>query len=289
MGPEVSTRQLVRYLVKEGYKTACIASALEMSRTYCYELLKETQPAQPANKDEDLKSKIKALCLEFSTYGYRLISAWLRHRFHLKVNRKKVCRLMKEMNLLVKRPSKHAKRTRKHGKITVTKSNEHFQADMTKVWCGRDGWGYLFAFIDAFDKEIVGYHFSKTCNTDDMLAALNMALNYRFPFGVRGHGLIVRTDNGCQMTSRRFIKSLLTCEITHQRTGYNNPDANAFIERWFKTLKQDEVWLKEYSDFNDARANIEAFIKFYNEERLHSAIKYMTPKAFYETFAQKAA
>jgi putative transposase len=252
-------------------------------------LLKEKQPSQSVNNDEDLKAKIKALCLEHPTHGYRLIKAWLKNKFNLIVNRKKVYRLMKEMNLSIKQPSKFATRIRHHGKIPVSKSNEHFQADMTKIWCGRDGWGYLFAFIDGYDKEIVGYHFSKTCNTDDILVALDLALNYRFPFGVRGQGLIVRTDNGCQMTSRRFIKSLLTCEITHQRTGYNNPDANAFIERWFKTLKQDEVWLKEYSDFNEAKTNIEAFIKFYNEERPHSAIKYMAPKAFYETFAQKVA
>jgi len=252
-------------------------------------LLKEKQPSQSVNNDEDLKAKIKALCLEHPTHGYILIKAWLKNKFNLIVNRKKVYRLMKEMNLSIKQPSKFATRIRHHGKIPVSKSNEHFQADMTKIWCGRDGWGYLFAFIDGYDKEIVGYHFSKTCNTDDILVALDLALNYRFPFGVRGQGLIVRTDNGCQMTSRRFIKSLLTCEITHQRTGYNNPDANAFIERWFKTLKQDEVWLKEYSDFNEAKTNIEAFIKFYNEERPHSAIKYMAPKAFYETFAQKVA
>jgi putative transposase len=162
LGPEISTRELVNVLVAEGYKIAKISSTLGIPRTYCYELLKEKQPIQPVDKDQDLRTKIKALCLEFSTHGYRFITAWLKHRFKLIVNRKKVYRLMKEMNLLVKQPSKHATRTRERGKIIVTRSNEHFQADMTKIWCGRDGWGYLFAFIDAFDKEIVGYHFTKS-------------------------------------------------------------------------------------------------------------------------------
>ncbi|MEW6772088.1 MAG: integrase core domain-containing protein [Bacillota bacterium] len=66
---------------------------------------------------------------------------------------------------------------------------------------------------------------------------------------------------------------LRDCGITHERTGYNNPDANAFIERWFRTLKEEAVWLTEYRDFDEARQDIERYIRFYNTERLHSATR----------------
>ncbi|AEJ43378.1 Integrase catalytic region [Alicyclobacillus acidocaldarius subsp. acidocaldarius Tc-4-1] len=112
---------------------------------------------------------------------------------------------------------------------------------MTKVWCGKDGWGYLFAVIDAYDREIVGYSFSRFCRTEDLLNAVDMALDYRFPNGVQGAGLTLRTDNGCQMTSRRFIEAMKACQINHERTGFNNPDADGYIERFFRSLKEEEV------------------------------------------------
>ncbi|WP_236018429.1 DDE-type integrase/transposase/recombinase, partial [Alicyclobacillus suci] len=66
--------------------------------------------------------------------------------------------------------------------------------DMTKIWCGKDGWGYLFAVIDAYDREIVGYSFSRYCRTEELLQAVDNAFNYRFPSGVRGANLTLRTD-----------------------------------------------------------------------------------------------
>jgi putative transposase len=100
-----------------------------------------------------------------------------------------------------------------------------------------------------------------------------MALNYRFPHGTRDQNLTIRSDNGCQMTSKRFVKVLRDCGITHERTGFNNPDANAFIERWFRTLKEEVVWLNEYRTFDEAKQDIERYIQFYNTERLHSATR----------------
>ncbi|GMA58943.1 hypothetical protein GCM10025858_34460 [Alicyclobacillus sacchari] len=151
---------------------------------------------------------------------------------------------------------------------------------MTKVWCGKDGWGYLFAVIDAYDREIVGYSFSRFCRTEDLLNAVDMALNYRFPSGVQGAGLTLRTDNGCQMTSRRFIQAMRACQINHERTGYNNPDDDGYIERFFRSLKEEEVWLQEYSSFAEAKAAIESYIHFYNTDRPHSALGYRSPLEF---------
>lgn len=150
---------------------------------------------------------------------------------------------MKELGLLVETKQYTAKRKKQSGKIPVKQSNEHFQTDMTKIWCGKDGWGYLFAVIAAYDKEIVGYKFSRFCRTDELLSAVNDSINYRFPQGVKDQGLAIRSDNGCQMTSRRYVKALKDAGIKQEGTGYNNPDGDAYIERFFRTLKEETVWV----------------------------------------------
>lgn len=97
--------------------------------------------------------------------------------------------MMKEVGLVVTVPERRARRKKKYGKIEVTRSNEHFQVDMTKVWCGRDGCGYLFAVIDAFDRELIGYKLSRWCRTDELMEAVEMALQRRFPPGAERPGV----------------------------------------------------------------------------------------------------
>lgn len=290
MGPKVNTRELVQNLAKEGYSVPQITAALQINRTYGYSLLKQRSPQKRTRKDESqIRQRIQELCGEFPTNGYRRIRVWLKKKHQQIVNHKRVYRIMKEMGLLVQTSCKIAKRKKNRGRIPVSHSNQHFQTDMTKIWCGSDGWGYLFAVIDAYDKEIVGYSFSRFCRTEELLKAVNQALNYRFPQGVKGQDLTIRSDNGCQMTSRRYVKALKDAGIKQERTGYNNPDADAYIERWFRTLKEETVWLQEYSSFLEAKKDLEHFIHFYNEERPHSALQYMSPKEFRQFITSNVA
>ncbi|WP_093231815.1 IS3 family transposase [Thermoflavimicrobium dichotomicum] len=276
--------------MEEGYSIPQITKALRMNRTYGYELIKEKAPKKRVQNDEaTLRQKIQELCGMFPTNGYRRIRIWLKKKYGINVNHKRVYRIMKELGLLSKPAHYQAKRKKKIGKIPISRSNEHFQVDMTKIWCGQDGWGYLFAVIDAYDKEIVGYKFSRFCRTDELLFAVDQALNNRFPFGTQGKGLTIRSDNGCQMTSRRYMKALKDAGIKQERTGYNNPDADAYIERWFRTLKEETVWLQEYSSFFEAKNNIDQYIKFYNDERPHSALGYLSPKEFRQSITSNVA
>ncbi|WP_370589786.1 IS3 family transposase [Thermoactinomyces sp. CICC 10523] len=274
----------MRILHGEGDSVPQITAALRINRTYGYALLKEYEPKKRERSDEALRQKIQELCGEFPTNGYRRIRVWLYKRYQLRVNHKRVYRIMKELGLLTRSKGGTAKRKKQSGRIPVTGSNQHFQVDMTKIWCGRDGWGYLFAVIDAYDKEIVGYSFSRFCRTDELLSAVNQALEKRFPQGVKGRGLMIRSDNGCQMTSCRYVKALQDAGIKQERTGYNNPDADAYIERWFRTLKEETVWLQEYSSFLEAKKDIDHYIQFYNSERPHSALGYLSPKEFRQLF-----
>jgi putative transposase len=282
---------MVRHLHSLGFKMSLISKTLKLSRTYGYSLLREL-PTERSNEipDLDLRKEIRLLCQQFPTYGYRRITALLRRKQAWStVNRKRVARLMSEESLQQRSIIKPARRKKSWGCIEVSKSNEHFQVDMTKVWCGKDGWGYLFAVIDAYDREIVGYKFSRWCRTQELLDAVNQAFNYRFPRGVEGYDLRLRSDNGCQMTSRRFVKALQDCGVIHERTGYNNPDSNAYIERWFRTLKEECVWLKEYSSLDEAKSDIKHFIQFYNEERVHSQLDYHSPAQFRQITTSKVA
>jgi putative transposase len=195
------------------------------------------------------------------------------------VNRKRVLRLCRELGILVTVRARRAKRREVRGRIEVTASDQHWQAEMTKLWCGRDGWRYLFGVIDAYDREVIGYRLHLTCRSEDLLGALDQALLSRFAQGP-SPGLALRTDNGPQMTSRKFKGALEACEITHERTGYNNPDGDAYIERFFRTLKEEEVWLHDYACVAEASEAIARFIAYYNAERPHQALGYRSPQEF---------
>jgi len=283
----MSIRQRVQVLRVQGFAVAVVAQALGISRSWAY-ALSRGQPTPPRpDRDGELKAQLRALAGEFPTHGYRRLTVWLRKRWGQRVNRKRVLRLCRELGLLVTVRARRAKRRELRGRIEVTASDQHWQADLTKVWCGQDGWGYLFGVIDAYDREVMGYQFQLTCRTQDLLGALDEALVDRFAQGSAPGlacrpcgGLALRTDNGPQMTSRRFTGVLAACEIAHERTGYNNPDGDAYIERFFRTLKEEEVWLKDYGSFAEASEAIARFIAYYNAERPHSALGYLSPQEF---------
>jgi putative transposase len=87
------------------------------------------------------------------------------------------------------------------------------------------------------------------------------------------------------MTSRRYVKALQDFGIKQERMCYNNPNADAYIERWFRTREEETVWLQKYSSFLEAKKDIERYIQFYNEQR-HSALGYLSPKEFRQLFLQ---
>ena len=106
--------------------------------------------------------------------------------------------------------------------------NHVWQSDMTKVWAGPSvGWAYLVAVIDCCTREIVGWDLSLRCRTEEALAALNRAVLEVLPFGSRGMGLTLTTDNGTQFTSARYVETLHQLGITHRRTAYNHPEGNS--------------------------------------------------------------
>ncbi len=159
--------------------------------------------------------------------------------------------------------------------------NRVWEQDITYIWCGKDGWCYLFNIIDCYTREWIAYTFSVACGTDEAINTLEKAIMDRFPDGTTPNGLTVRNDGGFQYTSHRFIKTLQAFGIKHEVTGKNRPDEDAYIESFHRWLKEDYVWQHEFQTFQEADELMKQFFKHYNWNRPHSSLKYMTPKQFY--------
>ena len=170
------------------------------------------------------------------------------------VNGKRVLRVMRERGLLVRQRRFQVSRRKDWGKVEAPHPNHVWQSDMTKIWAGPSvGWAYLVSVIDCCTREIVGWDLSLRCRTEEALAALNRAVLEVLPFGSRGMGLTLTTDNGTQFTSARYVETLNRLGITHRRTAYNHPEGNSYIERFHRSLKEEEVWLNEYQTFDQAQ------------------------------------
>ncbi|MGO9865274.1 MAG: transposase, partial [Terriglobales bacterium] len=115
------------------------------------------------------------------------------------------------------------------------------------------------------------------CRTEEALAALNRAVLEVLPFGSRGTGLTLTTDNGTQFTSARYVETLNRLGITHRRTAYNHPEGNSYIERFHRSLKEEEGWLNEYQNFDQAELSIARWIEEYNHDRPHRGLHGRTP------------
>jgi putative transposase len=108
-------------------------------------------------------------------------------------------------------------------------------------------------------------------------AAIEQAVLKRLPAGSRDANLTLTTDNGTQFTSTRFVQTLSRLGITHRRTAYHHPEGNSYIERFHRSLKEEEVWVHEYCSLEEARASIGLWIEEYNHNRPHQSLKNRTP------------
>jgi putative transposase len=199
-------------------------------------------------QDESLLPRIQTLKADHPFWGYRRIWAYLRFGEQLPINKKRILRLMREHQLLVQ-PNRRLKapRTSTGSKPRPTRPNEWWGIDMTKALVGGFGWVYIVIVLDWYTKKIVGYYAGMQCKSQDWLAALDMAVNRQFPNGARDQGLSLMSDNGCQPTSRAFMEACSALRIQQAFTSYNNPKGNADTERLMRTLKEECLWLQQWT------------------------------------------
>jgi len=269
-------------MVAQGFTATLVAATLAISRSSLYY---RKQP-RSNRADRQYDEQIVVACGEKPAYGYRRVAWWLRRKENLVVNRKRVLRVMRERGLLVRSRRLRARRKKEWGRVEAATPNQIWQSDMTKIWAGAAvGWAYLVSVIDCCTREILSWNLSQRCRTEEALEAVEQAVLARLPQGSREARVTLTTDNGTQFTSTRFIETLNRLGITHRRTAYNHPEGNSYIERFHRSLKEEEVWTTEYRDVQEARASIARWILEYNHDRPHRGVQNRTPHEAFLSFA----
>jgi putative transposase len=250
---------------------------LAVSRSSIYR-----KPAAVSEQDRAIMALIDRQYLARPYYGSRRMAAWLATQGHL-VNRKRVQRLMRLMALVAvyQRPdtSKPAAAHKAYpyllGGLSIEQVNQVWCSDITYIPMAK-GFLYLVAVMDWYSRAVLAWRLSNTLGADFCIEALEEALA-RY-----GKPEIFNTDQGCQFTGTEFTGVLEHCGITISMDGKGRCMDNVFIERLWRSLKYEEVYLHAYASVAEAKAGIGAWLSFYNEERQHQSLGYRTPRQIYE-------
>lgn len=270
-------------LVDQGLSINKASQLAGVSRSACYY---NPNPRTVAPKPEVVEA-VREQCMARVSYGYRRVTAMLRRK-GLCINKKAVQRIMRLNGWL--KPFHQRYRTRTGQTLPhPTRPDEYWQADMTKVYCGRDGWAYLFNVLDCCTREWLGYNFTTTCATSDNEPSVTMALENHSPQTMQIAGLRFQSDNGGQYTSRRFETFLKQCGFEHETIRKKTPEDNAYIESFHATLKTEYLWPHEFESYQHALQVIQSAFVDYNNERIHSSLGYKTPSEFYKEELKKVS
>lgn len=240
-------------------------------------------------QDKSILPFIEQIKSEHPFWGYRRV--WARLKFHhgLAINKKRVHRIMKENELIIKqRAILKATRTPR-SKPKAEKVNQFWGIDMTKTWVQGHGWMYIVLVLDWYTKQIVGHFAGGYCRSQEWLEALEMGILTKLPEGSLSKGLKLVSDNGCQPTSIFFQKACNLLDIEQIYTSYNNPKGNAETERLMRTMKEECLWLAEWTSFEQLQEALNNWINFYNQEYPHSTLGYRSPDEFEKMIKQPAA
>lgn len=251
-----------------------ITEQLELSgiarSTYYYE------PVPESAENLSIMEAIDKIYTERPYYGSRKMVEQLKKE-RIFVNRKRVSLLMKKMGIeaLYRKPnlSKPNKAHKKYPYLlknfVPSKPIQVWSIDITYIPL-RNGFLYLVAIIDWYSRYIVSWRLSNTLDVRFCLEALDEAFSY-------GRPDIFNSDQGVQFTCEIFIRSLEEALVKISMDGKGRALDNVFIERFWRSLKYEDIYLKRYETGEEALAGIHAYIDFYNNERLHQSLEYKTP------------
>jgi putative transposase len=240
------------------------------------------KPRGDTEYNEMLMKLIDRQYIDTPFYGIDKMTEYLYLEGH-HVNHKRVRRLMRQMGLEAVYP--HRKRglsisNRQHkiypyllDDIVVTHADQVWSADITYIRMYR-GWLYLVAVMDWFSRYVLSWELSTTLESEFCVTALKQALSF-------GRPQVFNTDQGSQFTSEDFTKVLLSSDIQISMDGKGRVFDNIFIERLWRSVKVEEVYLHDYQTVGEARYGLGRYFDLYNNRRLHQALNYRTPAEVY--------
>ncbi len=221
----------------------------------------------------------KRITLERPFYGTRRMAVMLSRELGRPVNRKQVQRVFRALNW-IEPARKKADIIRSKGKtVKASRPYELWEADMSYVWCGIDGWCYLFNVMDVFSREWIAYAFDTSAVKENAIqSVVNAMASHRDRFNVSE--LSLRVDNGPQYKSNAFRESMKIMEIRTEFIFRNTPEQNGHIESFHKTLKREYIWVNDFQNYQEAEIAVSNAFIDYNRNRIHSALGYKTPYEF---------
>jgi transposase InsO family protein len=252
---------------------------------------------KPGPKTEVSDSELLALIREdissspFTGEGHRKVWARLRFRQGIPVAQKRVLRIMRENNLLSphrvpqKPPCEHT------GRIVTDEPNVMWGTDGAKVFTTDDGWGWIFACLEHWNAEVMGWHVTKR---GDRFAALEpVAQGIMSEFGSveagAARGISLRIDHGSQYLSDHFQKQIRAWGMAPSFAFLEQPQTNGVVERFFRTLKEQVIYGRVFKNLEEVRQAVSEFVELYNHQWLIEKNGYLSPqdarRAYYESEA----
>lgn len=259
--------------------------ALGISRSAYYY---EGRTAREEQDLEDLKLILEVL-REIPFFGYRKISRELRTE-HEHLTRKRVRRIMRRFGLralyAAPRLTVPRKEHRKYPYLLAGKEirypNQVWASDITYIRLPA-GHVYLVAILDLYSRKVLSWRLSNTLDAEFCVEALEEAIER---FGVPA---IFNTDQGCQYTSEAFTDVLKAHRIEISMSGKGRALDNVYVERLWRTLKYEDIYLKSYETMRELKTGIAKYFRFYNTARYHQSHVYLTPDVMYESFSARRA
>jgi putative transposase len=256
------------------------AVLLGLSRSSLYYV-----PVGPSAREIAIKHRIDKLYTDYPFLGSRKMTVFL-CREGLQVSRPTVQRYMREMGIAAIAPGPNlSKRNQEHKVypyllrgLKIERPNQVWGIDITYIRL-LNGWMYLVAILDWFSRYVVAWELEQSLEISFVLQAVDRALEQAKPE-------ILNSDQGSQFTSPQYIDRLLAADVRISMDGKGRALDNIFTERLWRSVKYEEVYLKDYASPREARLGLAQYLSFYNHVRPHQTLAYQTPaKVYFQTNA----
>ena len=251
--------------------------------------LSYTVSGKPVSDEQICEWIMELIAGEAAAYGYRKLTVRLKRLHELVINKKKVYRLCKQMNVL--RPQrklkmKHPRRLANNR--VITGSNQLWETDIKYGWiAGECRFFFIMCILDVFDRAIISYHLGLTCEAKHLVQITQEALMKRNLFNKpKEEKPIIRSDNGPQFISHLFEEACDTFEMIHERIPPRTPNKNAHIESFHSILEAECYQRHEFETFPQTYEIVTQFIQDYNQQRIHGSIYDLSPYEYIDALKE---